>query len=92
MIRHRLTNLEKALRIRTDHPCPLCFGHPVCVEDVRGGDPPGHRRPIERDRARVTDDFRCRSCGAWAVVITFPRVAAADRAALNSSALIPNDK
>jgi hypothetical protein len=69
MIRQRLASAEKAIRVRSRRPCPLCFGHPVCVEDHDNT-----TLPAKAFRDRVTDDFRCSRCGIPAVVIRFPHV------------------
>ena len=74
----RLPRLEKAIHaIGGGRTCRLCYGHPVAVIHVMHElDPngPGFRKTGEcylanHDCDRITDDLRCRECGAEAVQV-----------------------
>lgn len=69
----RLNQLEKAMHNVGGGKCPLCFGYPVAVLDImheRDPNGPGFRKTGERflidETDRITDDLRCRCCGARA--------------------------
>src|SRR5690242_7648336 len=91
-LRHRLGRLERtANRLGAGGPCRLCWGTPVALMTrVLERDPhgPGFRVVGERlldnvDHGRLTDDLRCRRCGAPAV-----RVAAAGVCALGAMSAV----
>ena len=72
----RLGRLEKALHeLGGGGTCRLCCGHPIAVVDVmHEPDPhgPGFRETGEcylamDDGNQITDDLRCRECGAEAL-------------------------
>ena len=73
----RLDRLEKAIDALAGGTCRLCYGHPAAMihvmhePDQHG---PGYRKTgecylVEGDERRVTDDLRCRQCGAQAAQI-----------------------
>jgi hypothetical protein len=72
----RLDRLEKAIDVLGGGgTCRLCYGHPVAaIHVMHEPDPhgPGFRKTGEcylamDDGDRITDDLRCRECGAEAV-------------------------
>ena len=76
MTKQRLARLEKEVRLFGSRPCALCWGLPVVTVEVeleRDPEGPGFRRTgvqtvNEWHTARITDDLRCRRCGAQAAV------------------------
>jgi hypothetical protein len=78
MLKHGLGRLERAAAKLAGGACPVCRGDPfVVVRRTIQADPEGselrvvdERLEDEADRARLTDDLRCRRCGAPAEVTT----------------------
>lgn len=69
----RLDRLEKRIRHLNGGVCRQCYGHPIAaIRIMYESDPmgPGLRRTGEYilldAEGRVTDDLRCRQCGAEA--------------------------
>jgi hypothetical protein len=71
-LKHRLARLEEAVGALGGGLCSLCSGYPfarVQVIHEHNPDGPGYRKTgglflAEGDETRVTDDLRCRKCGA----------------------------
>ncbi len=85
MTKQRLARLERAVKDFCGRPCTLCWGLPMAVVREEGEDDPdgpGLRRAsrslLESDRHRVTDDLRCRRCGAKARVVVLETVKGLD--------------
>ena len=77
MTKQRLARLERAVKDFYGRPCTLCWGEPVAAVRVEWEEDPdgpglretGVRAVVEGHRERVTDDLRCRRCGAEARVV-----------------------
>ena len=81
MTKQRLAKLERELRQFARRPCTLCWGDPIAaVEEELETDPDGPgmrsigRTLLEPYRDRVTQEFRCRRCGAQAKVVVLERL------------------
>jgi hypothetical protein len=70
----RLNRLEKAFRASGGGVCRLCYGTPIAAilieyedsPDRPGFHPTGRRYLDTTSEDRVTDELRCRRCGAQA--------------------------
>ena len=83
--KQRLAKLERALKDFCARPCTFCWGDPFAAlreewEDDPDG--PGFRRGsrtlLEEDLRRITDDLRCRRCGAKAKVFLLQTIKGVD--------------